>query len=200
MKECNLKCVIRAKKYKSYKGKTGHILSNELKRDFKAIRPNEKWVTDVTQFNLCGEKVYLSPILDLFNNEIVSYNISKRPNFIQITDMLSKAFKKLPDNSKLILHSDQGWQYQMKRYQIMLKEKGIKQSMSGKGNCYDNAVIENFFGILKSEMFYCNKFETIEDFMNEVDKYIDYYNNKRIKGKLKGLSPVQYRIQSLQSF
>ena len=157
MKECGLKCKIRAKKYNSYKGGTSHILENKLKRDFKAVSPNKKWVTDVTEFNVRGEKVYLSPILDLFNNEIVSYNISRRANFMQITDMLDKAFKKLPETPDLILHSDQGWQYRLEKYQVILKEKGITQSMSGKGNCYDNAVIENFFGILKSEMFYDNK-------------------------------------------
>ena len=199
MKDCNLKCKIRVKKYRSYKGET-HILENELKRDFKATNPNEKWVTDVTQFNLCGEKIYLSPILDLFNNEIISYNISKRADFIQTMDMLNKGLKKLPENAKLIFHSDQGWQYQMRVYQTMLKERGIKQSMSGKGNCYDNAVIENFFGILKSEMYYCKKFETVEEFIIELEEYIDYYNNKRIKSKLKGLSPVQYRIQFQQNF
>ena len=115
-------------------------------------------------------------------------------------DMLNKGLKKLPENAKLIFHSDQGWQYQMRVYQTMLKERGIKQSMSGKGNCYDNAVIENFFGILKSEMYYCKKFETVEEFIIELEEYIDYYNNKRIKSKLKGLSPVQYRIQSLRTF
>ena len=185
MKECGLKCKIRAKKYNSYKGVTSHILENKLKRDFKAVRPNEKWVTDVTEFNLRGEKVYLSPILDLFNNEIVSYNISRRANFIQITDMLDKAFKKLPETPDLILHSDQGWQYRLEKYQVILKEKGITQSMSGKGNCYDNAVVENFFGILKSEMFYDNKFETVDHFIRELEEYIDYYNNERIKIKLK---------------
>ena len=191
---------IKRKKYNSYKGGTSHILENKLKRDFKAVSPNKKWVTDVTEFNVRGEKVYLSPILDLFNNEIVSYNISRRANFIQITDMLDKAFKKLPETPDLILHSDQGWQYRLEKYQVILKEKGITQSMSGKGNCYDNAVVENFFGILKSEMFYDNKFETVDHFVRELEEYIDYYNNERIKIKLKGLSPVQYRIQFQQNF
>lgn len=200
MKECGLKCKTRAKKYNSYKGGTSHILENKLKRDFKAVSPNKKWVTDVTEFNVRGEKVYLSPILDLFNNEIVSYNISRRANFMQITDMLDKAFKKLPETPDLILHSDQGWQYRLEKYQVILKEKGITQSMSGKGNCYDNAVVENFFGILKSEMFYDNKFETVDHFIRELEEYIDYYNNERIKIKLKGLSPVQYRIQFQQNF
>lgn len=113
-------------------------------------------------------------------------------------DMLEKAFNKIPDNTNLILHSDQGWQYQMKRYQFMLKEKGIIQSMSRKGNCLDNSVMENFFGILKTEMFYGNRFNSAEQLIEEIEHYIDYYNNRRIKVKLKGLSPVQYRIQSLE--
>ena len=111
-------------------------------------------------------------------------------------DMLDKAFKKIHDNTGLILHSDQGWQYQMKRYQARLKEKGIIQSMSRKGNCLDNSVMENFFGLLKTEMFYKHHFYSAEHLIDEIEKYIDYYNNKRIKCKLKGLSPVQYRIQS----
>ena len=142
------------------------------------------------------QKVYLSPILDMYNGEIISYNISLRPTFHQTMDMLDKAFAKIPDNTGLILHSDQGWQYQMKRYQLRLKEKGIIQSMSRKGNCLDNSVMENFFGLLKTEMYYKHSFNSVEHLITEIENYIDYYNNKRIKCKLKGLSPVQYRIQS----
>ena len=197
MKQCCLKCEIRRRKYRSYKGEVGKIAPNELKRNFKADKPNQKWVTDVTEFTVQDKKIYLSPILDLYNSEIVSYNISLRPTFHQTMDMLDKAFAKIPDGTELILHSDQGWQYQMKQYQARLKEKGIIQSMSRKGNCLDNAIMENFFGLLKSELLYLRKFENIEEFKLELEKYIDYYNNNRIKSKLKGLSPVQYRIQSL---
>ena len=198
MKECGLICVIRRKKYRSYKGEIGKIAPNVLGRNFHAEKPNQKWVTDVTEFAVNDKKVYLSPILDLYNGEIVSYNISLHPTFQQTMDMLEKAFNKVPDNAKLILHSDQGWQYQMKRYQLKLKEKGIIQSMSRKGNCLDNSVMENFFGILKTEMFYGNRFNSAEQLIEEIEHYIDYYNNRRIKVKLKGLSPVQYRIQSLE--
>ena len=132
----------------------------------------------------------------MYNGEIISYNISLHPTFHQTMDMLDKAFEKIHDNTGLILHSDQGWQYQMKRYQARLKEKGIIQSMSRKGNCLDNSVMENFFGLLKTEMFYKHHFDSAEHLIDEIEKYIDYYNNKRIKCKLKGLSPVQYRIQS----
>ena len=186
-------------KYRSYKGTIGKIAPNILNRDFKADKPNQKWVTDVTQINIGSEKLYLSPILDLYNGEIVSYNISKSPNFNQTLDMLDKAFVKIGDQTNLILHSDQGWQYQMKKYQNKLKEKGIIQSMSRKGNCLDNAVMENFFGIMKSELLYPNKFEDIEVFKKELIEYIDYYNNKRIKLKLKGLSPVEYRTKSFNT-
>ena len=193
MKTLGLKSVIRIKKYKSYKGEQGKIAPNILQRNFKATRPNEKWATDVTEFNVSGNKLYLSPIIDLFNGEIISYELSKRPNFAQIVTMLKKSFKKLPNKTDLILHSDQGWQYQMKQYQGILKEKGIKQSMSRKGNCLDNAVIENFFGILKSELFYLKKYKSINELKNEIKEYIDYYNNERIKLNLKGMSPIQYR-------
>lgn len=197
MKQLNIKCMVRIKKYKSYRGTIGKIAPNILLRNFEANKPNQKWVTDVTEFSLFGEKLYLSPILDLYNGEIVSYNISPRPTFQQTIDMLKKAFDKIPDNLGLILHSDQGWQYQMKNYQSMLIKKGIQQSMSRKGNCLDNSVIENFFGILKSELLYLQTFDSLEDFTRELEEYIDYYNNHRIKAKLKGLSPVQYRIQSI---
>ena len=147
---------------------------------------------------MLGKKLYISPILDLFNGEIISYNLSERPTFHQTTDMLKKAFEKIPNGTDLILHSDQGWQYQMRGYQYLLKQKGIEQSMSRKGNCLDNSVMENFFGLLKSELFYLQTFESINQFIRELEDYIDYYNNKRIKSKLNGLSPVQYRIQSLK--
>lgn len=196
MKLLGLKSMVRIKKYKSYRGKVGKIAPNLLGRNFKADKPNQKWVTDVTEFSISGKKLYLSPILDLYNGEIVSYNLSERPTFHQVTDMLKKAFEKIPDNTNLILHSDQGWQYQMRRYQKLLEKKGVRQSMSRKGNCLDNAVMENFFGLLKSELFYLQKFNSVDQFIEELTAYIDYYNNKRIKSKLKGLSPVAYRIQS----
>ena len=132
----------------------------------------------------------------MYNSEIICYSISERPVLGQVMDMLDKAFEKIPNDTGLILHSDQGWQYQMNRYQARLKEKGIVQSMSRKGNCLDNSVMENFFGLIKTEMFYKHKFSSVEHLMKEIEEYIDYYNNRRIKCKLKGLSPVQYRIQS----
>lgn len=197
MKVLGLKCRVRIKKYRSYKGEIGTAAPNLINRNFHADAPNRKWTTDITEFSLFGRKLYLSPILDMYNGEIVSYNISEHPMLNQVMDMLDKAFVKIPDGTGLIFHSDQGWQYQHKMYQRRLKEKGIRQSMSRKGNCLDNAVMENFFGLLKSELLYLREFESLEEFRKELEKYIYYYNNDRIKGKLKGLSPVQYRVQSL---
>ena len=199
MKELGLVCRVRMKKYRSYKGAVGKIAPNLLNRDFHADRPNQKWVTDITEFSLFGEKLYLSPILDLCSSDLVSYTISERPVLSMVTTMLDKAFEKIPDDTNLILHSDQGWQYQHKQYQRMLREKGIRQSMSRKGNCLDNAVIENFFGLLKSELLYLQDFESIEHFKRELVEYLDYYNNRRIKAKLKGLPPAIHRQQALSA-
>jgi transposase InsO family protein len=196
MKQIGLKCEVRMKHYRSYRGEVGKTAPNLLDRDFKASQPNQKWVTDVTEFSLFGSKLYLSPILDLYNGEIISYTLSARPTLKQVMDMLDSAIDRLSGPINLILHSDQGWQYQMKQYQYMLEQNGIRQSMSRKGNCLDNAVMENFFGQLKSELLYLRKFASMDEFKSELIEYIDYYNNRRIKSKLKGLSPVQYRFQS----
>ena len=199
MKALGLICRVRIKKYRSYKGEVGRIAPNLLNRNFHAERPNQKWVTDVTEFSLFGQKLYLSPILDLHNGYLMSYAISDRPILSMVTTMLDKAFETIPDGTGLILHSDQGWQYQHKQYQRMLREKGIRQSMSRKGNCLDNAVIENFFGLLKSELLYLQKFESMEHFKRELLDYMDYYNNRRIKAKLKGLPPAIHRQQALSA-
>ena len=199
MKLLGLKSLIRVKKYKSYKGEQGKIAPNLLKRNFKAEAPNQKWATDITEFNISGKKLYLSPIIDLFNQEIISYELTERPVFNQVVMMLKKAFKKIPNNTNLTLHSDQGWQYQMKQYQYLLKEKGIKQSMSRKGNCLDNAIIENFFGILKSELFYIQKFTSLDELKREIKQYINYYNDVRIKSNLNKMSPIQYRAHYYQN-
>lgn len=175
--------MVRIKKNRSYRGEIGNIAPNLIQRDFTATRPNQKWTTDITEFSLLGTKLYLSPILDMYNSKIISYSISERPVLSQVMDMLDKTFKKLSDSTDLVFHSDQGWQYQHKSYQMRLKEKGIQQSMSRKGNCLDNSLMENFFGLLKSELMYLRTFESIEEFRKELENYIDYYNNKRIKSK-----------------
>lgn len=198
MNQMGIKCQVRMKKYKSYRGNAGIVAPNVLDRNFKADKPNQKWVTDVTEFNLFGQKLYLSPILDLFNSEIVTYTVQTRPAFNLVGDMIEQAMEVLKPEDELILHSDQGWHYQMAKYQNTLKEKKITQSMSRKGNCLDNAVIENFFGILKTELLYLQEFESIDHFTQELHDYIYYYNNIRMKKKLKDLSPVEYRTQVQQ--
>lgn len=213
MKVLNLKSKTPKVKYRSYKGDFNNKCSNYLLktvvdeinhktyyvRDFSTTSINEKWSTDVTEFSIPEGKLYLSAILDLHNREIVAYCVSKRPNFKQVTKMLDQAFEKYPNLEGLIFHSDQGRQYQMKSYQEELKKRGIIQSMSRKGNCLDNSPMENFFGIMKREMFYGyeNTFKTLDDLEKAIIEYIDYYNNQRITLKTKGLTPVEYRQQSL---
>ena len=190
--------MVRLKKYRSYKGEVGKIAPNRIQRDFHASAPNQKWTTDITEFHLFGKKLYLSPILDMYNGEIISYSVRDRPVLNLVMDMLDKAFEKIPDDTNLIFHSDQGWQYQHKHYQKMLEDKGVRQSMSRKGNCLDNAVMENFFGLLKTELLYLQDFDSLEHFKAELIDYLYYYNNRRIKLKLKGLTPAQHRYQTLQ--
>ena len=196
MVEMNLYGKRKKARYKSYKGEIGKIAPNVIDRDFVATAPNQKWTTDVTEVKIKDRKIYLSPILDMFNGEIVSYTISYHPDLKMALKMLKKAFKKTDIPKGLILHSDQGWHYQHLKYQKALKTKNIVQSMSRKGNCLDNAMAENFFGIMKSELLYAENFESSEAFMKALDEYIDYYNNKRIKSRLKGKSPVKYRTLS----
>ena len=200
MKELGIKCMVRIKKYRSYKGEVGKIAPNIIQRDFSATAPNQK-STDITEISLFGTKIYLSPILDMYNGEIISYNISERPVLGQVMDMLDQAFEKIPDNTGLIFHSDQGWQYQHAYYRNALQEHGIIQSMSRKGNCYDNCIMETFFGRLKNEMYYGYEkdYSSFEEFSKAVEEYIDYYNNRRIQAKTKWMPPVQYRIASMCS-
>lgn len=193
MGQLGLKCTVRPKRYRSYRGNQGIIAPDLLKRNFKAEKPNQKWVTDVTEFAVAGRKLYLSPILDLFNSEIICYQMNTRPNYRLVGEMVEGAFKKHKNLEGLVMHSDQGWHYQMKPYQRTLKQKGVLQSMSRKGNCLDNAVIENFFGILKSELFYTKTYLSVEELKTDIKSYIEYYNNNRIKLKLNAKSPVQYR-------
>lgn len=196
MRALGLKSLVRPKKYRAYRGQQANI-PNVLARQFQARQPNQKWVTDVTEFNVRGEKLYLSPVMDLYNGEIVSYTMQRRAHFSLVNGMLKKALAKLCGEDAPLLHSDQGWQYQMPAYRRQLAERGLTQSMSRKGNCLDNAAMESFFGILKSELFYLSRFDSIEQLQTSIRRYIRYYNHDRIKTKLKGLSPVQYRTQAL---
>ena len=197
-------------KYHSYKGDNGefkenHLLHKEVDeenhktkyvRDFNTSKPNEKWTTDVSEFKSSGGKLYLSPIMDMHDGSIISYDISISPDFTQTKRMIDKAFMDNPDLKGLIFHSDQGWQYQMKPYQQWLKDKGIIQSFSRKGNCMDNSLMENFFGIMKNEMFYGYTYNSLDELRSAMEEYIRYYNEERINAKRKGLSPLAYRQQS----
>lgn len=196
MQSLGLKSLVRPKRYRSYRGGMAST-TNLLNREFDATRPNEKWVTDVTEFNVRGDKLYLSPVMDLFNGEIVAYEMNERPLFPLVGNMLRKALSRLTSQEAPMLHSDQGWQYQMDAYRQRLAERGLTQSMSRKGNCLDNAAMESFFGTLKSEFFRLNKFDSVEQLRQGLRRYIHYYNHHRIKLKLKGLSPVEYRTQAL---
>lgn len=200
-------------KYKSYKGDLNGTCKNLLLnkevdeethrtkyvRDFSTSKCNEKWTTDVSEFHIASGKLYLSPILDMHNGEIVSFSISSSPSFKQTMNMLDDAFVKYDNLEALIFQSDQGWQYQMEGYHKRLKEKGIIQSMSRKGNCLDNSIMESFFGVMKREMFYGHEydFHTLDELEVVMNEYIEYYNFSRIKFKLKGLTPLQYRSQSI---
>lgn len=197
MGQLNIKSLVRPKKYRSYRGPEGKIAGNLLERNFVAQRPNQKWVTDVTEFKQGSSKLYLSTVMDLYNGEIIAYKTDTRPSFALVTGMLEKAFERLNGPVNLVFHSDQGWQYQQPRYQKALAERGIKQSMSRKGNCLDNAAMESFFGTLKSEFFYLKQFASIKELDAGLDDYIHYYNHDRIKAKLGGLSPVEFRAQSV---
>ena len=200
MKVLGLTARIRRKrKYSSYQGEVGKKAENLIQRKFEAAKPMEKCYTDVTEFAIPAstQKLYLSPVLDGFNSEIIAYNLSTSPNLEQVKTMLEQAFtEKHYENT--VLHSDQGWQYQHDSYHLFLESKGIQASMSRKGNSQDNGMMESFFGILKSEMFYGyeKSFQSLNQLEQAIVDYIDYYNNKRIKVKLKGLSPVQYRTKS----
>ena len=186
-------------KYHSYKGDVGKVADNIINRDFSTEKPLQKWTTDVSQFNLPWGKCYISPILDMNTNEIISYNLSTSPNMEQIRDMLNKAFERFPSVQGLVMHSDQGWQYQHAFYRGELQKHGIIQSMSRKGNCYDNCMMETFFGRLKNEMFYGfeKNYHSFEAFSKAIAEYIDYYNNSRIQAKTKWMPPSKFREASM---
>ena len=193
MDELGLKCEVRKVRYRSYKGDVGKTVSNVINRDFTADRPLQKVATDVTQINIGGSKIYLSPVLDMFNGEILSYVISESPNLKMVMDMLNQLYDEVGSTEGMLMHSDQGWHYQHAAYQRSLKNHHIIQSMSRKGNCLDNSVMENFFGIMKSELLYAKKYTSMDSFITDLKEYMVYYNNERIKLRLNGMSPVLYR-------
>lgn len=189
----------KSRKYNSYKGKVGTVAKNKLHRRFKTFVPHQKITTDTTEFKYyekgIQKKCYLNPFLDLFNNEILSFEISKHPTYEAISTALTQALEATSDCPyRRTFHSDQGWAYQMKHYGDSLKSHHIFQSMSRKGNCLDNSVMENFFGLLKQEIYYGRVFNSYDELKQSIIIWIHYYNTKRIKKKLNWMSPIQYRL------
>lgn len=198
MREEGCACRIRRKRYSSYKGEVGKAAGNVLNREFSAGAPLVKLATDVTEFRVAGAKAYLSPVMDLFNNEIVAFSISKSPSMAQVNEMMAQ-LGTLELGPSPLLHSDQGWQYRQKSYQLKLAELGITQSMSRKATCLDNACMEGFFGHMKDEFYRGRRFESFDRFKSELEEYIGYWNNRRYQAGLNGMTPVQYRGHSIRA-
>lgn len=201
MRENQLLCTKfhrKSRRYRSFKGEVGKIANNLLNRNFKTERLNEVWVSDVTEFKVKGteKRLYLSPMMDLYNGEIISFSLSTSPTVHFTNNSLKEALKILPKNHRLMIHTDQGFHYQHQSWVALLKSRGITQSMSRRGNCLDNAPMENFFGLLKQEIYYGEEFRSIDELKEEIIEYIHWYNTKRIKIKLNGLSPIEYRLQA----
>lgn len=197
----------KSRKYSTYKGKVGKIAPNRINRRFHTNVPYQKITTDTTEFKYYKvdktgkmniKKLYLDPFMDMFNLEIISYGISTKPSASSIIAALNEAVEKTEDcRYRRTFHSDRGWAYQMNAYSRTLKKNRIFQSMSRKGNCYDNSVMENFFGIMKQEMYYGALYYSYEELKDAIDKYITYYNERRIKQKLGWKSPVEYRLTAI---
>ncbi|MDX6311306.1 MAG: putative transposase [Streptomyces sp.] len=186
---------VRRRKYRPYIGEVGKAAPNLLARDFAATAPDQKWVTDVTEFTVAGTRLFLSPLIDLFNGEVLSYTVATAPTMALVMDMLVPALSRLQGDARPTIHSDQGWHYRHRQYTQALLTHGATQSMSRKGNCLDNAVAENFFSHLKEEFIRRRQFGSVPQFRAELDAYMHWFNNHRIREKLGGLSPIQYRAQ-----
>lgn len=197
----------KSRRYNSYKGNVGKIAPNRINRRFNTSIPHQKITTDTTEFKyyeidnkgrMVIKKLYLDPFLDMFNSEVLSYSISKAPSAVGILSAQKQAIEITSDCSyRRTFHSDRGWAYQMNSYSFALKENKIFQSMSRKANCYDNSVMENFFGVLKQEMYYGTTYYSFDELKDAIERYIKYYNEKRIKEKLGRMSPLQYRLNYL---
>jgi putative transposase len=198
MRELGLVCPIRRRRrYNSYRGETGKVAENLLNRDFTAGAPNQKWVTDVTEFTVADRKIYLSPVMDLFDRQIIAYSISSSPNLELTNSSLREALARLEPGQQPLVHSDQGFQYQHVSWRQLLADAGARQSMSRKANCHDNAVIESFFGHVKEEIFHHTRYLSVEAFTTALHDYITWFNTARGHTRCEGLSPVQYRAQAL---
>lgn len=193
MRQENCRCQIRRRKYRSYRGEIGRIAPNVIARDFAAGAPNQKWVTDITEFTIAGTKLYMSPLIDLFNGEVLSYSLGAAPVLELVMSMLRPALTGLEAAAAPLIHSDQGWHYQHRAYRQLLAAHGVEQSMSRRGNCLDNAVAENFFSHLKEEFIRPHRFDSVEQFRRDLEIYIHWFNHDRIRERLGGRSPVQFR-------
>lgn len=203
MREMGLKAKYSKRHWSSYQGEVGTVADNLIAQDFKADAPCQKWTTDVTEFKVNGQKIYLSAILDMYTREIIDFNLSQSPNLNLVIKSSKRAIKKFDDKIKLLtIHSDQGFQYQHNSYveQFYLGEikegnehPRLRQSMSRKGNCLDNAIMESFFGRLKTEFFYRKQFKTLRLFRLQLGQYIKFYNNKRRTKALNYMTPIQFR-------
>ena len=198
MNELGLVCTVRrARRYRSWLGRPGTIAGNVLNREFTASAPDLKWVTDVTEFRIAGRKLYLSPVIDLFDRSVVAYSCGLSPTLELTNSSLREAIATLPAGATPLVHSDQGFHYRHASWRTLLDDAGLTQSMSRRATCLDNSIAENFFGHLKEELFHHNKFDSIDEFTEALHDYIDWYNTTRISTTLQGLSPVEYRAQAL---
>lgn len=198
MSDLGLKCKTRSRKrYVSYRGQVGMIADNVLNRDFTTTGPNQKWVTDVTEFRIGADKLYFSPIMDLYDRSVLSYSIGASPSVEFTLTPLKAALSTLPPGATVLVHSDQGFQYQHQSWRIALASAGARQSMSRKGNCFDNAVMENFFGHVKEEMFHHDTHHSIDELEAALHTYIAWYNTQRLSLTLEGMSPMEYRTHAL---
>jgi len=197
MRQIGLRSRIRVKRrYRHTNALSDVHVPNVLQRDFRATAPAQKWVTDITEFNVKGKKLYLSACMDLYNGEIIAHRMARCPVFELVSCTLQAALRRFEGAAGLILHSDQGWHYKMRPYRALLARYGVTQSMSRRGDCFDNAAIESFFGTLKAEFFHLSKFDSVTQLEAGVHDYIRYYNHERIKLGLQGLSPIKYRLKN----
>jgi len=197
----------KSRRFSTYKGVVGRIAPNRIKRRFNTCIPHQKITTDTSEFKyyesdekgrVTIQKLYLDPFLDLWNLEVLSYGVSDRPSSNSIMTALNEAIDATSDcKYRRTFHSDRGWAYQMGAYRQKLKDNRIFQSMSRKGNCYDNSPMENFFGIMKQEMYYGQVYNSFDELKEAIDKYIRYYNEKRSKASLGYRSPIEYRNEML---
>ncbi|WP_236594268.1 IS3 family transposase [Saccharothrix sp. 6-C] len=198
MNTLGLVCKVRRRRrYRSWRGQVGTIAPNTLDRRFTASAPDTKWVTDVTEFRIGDRKVYLSPVIDLFDRSVIAYTHGPASTLELTNSSLRGAIATLPAGATPLVHSDQGFQYQHASWRTLLLDAGLTQSMSRRANCLDNSIAENFFGHVKEELFNHDRFDTVEEFTTALDDYLDWYNTTRVSTTLKGLSPVEYRAQAL---